>query len=133
MEQYGVDIKDLSNYSLVLDTSNATPEEVAERLIGSFEEWKANKDYKMAYITPERLWFPDDAPNQELVVELSSKLENFPESEYVEVVEEDGEFYLVKGLETALAYSFNMDRFIPAKLVKRQFEKEKYTRMKNSL
>ena len=28
-EQYGVDIKDLSNYSLIVDTTAATPEEVA--------------------------------------------------------------------------------------------------------
>ena len=49
MTQYGVDIKDLGNYSLILDTSHATPDEVAERLILSFEEWKNDKTKVSAY------------------------------------------------------------------------------------
>ena len=31
-EQYGVDIKDLSNYALIVDTTVATPDEVADRV-----------------------------------------------------------------------------------------------------
>ena len=31
-EQYGVDIKDLSNYSLIVDTTVATPDQVADRI-----------------------------------------------------------------------------------------------------
>ena len=48
------------------------------------------------------------------------------------VIERDGEFYLKNGLEIALAYSFNMDRFIPSKLVSGEPSGE-YVRMKNSL
>jgi len=50
MEQYGVDIKDLSNYSLVVDTSYATPDEVAEVIIESLAAWREDKDIKLCFI-----------------------------------------------------------------------------------
>lgn len=133
MTQYGVDIKDLTNYSLVLDTSNATPEQVAERLISSFEEWQADKSKKSAYITPERLYYPDDAADTDEVSRLAALLEAGEKIPVVTVIEQDGEFYLSSGLESALAYSFNMDTFIPARLVKGEVGNKNYTKMKNSL
>jgi len=133
MTQYGVDIKDLTNYSLILDTSHATPEEVAERLILSFEEWKRDKTMKAAYVTPERIYYPDDAADDELVNELSVCLERGEKIPDVSLIEKDGEFYLDEGLESALAYSFNMNTFIPARLVEGDIAGKKYTKMKNSL
>ena len=133
MTQYGVDIKDLSNYSLVIDTSHATPDEVAERLISSFEKWKEDKSYTAAFVTPERLFYPDDAADAEEVSRLSSLLEAGDEIPEVTVIEKDGEFYLASGLESALAYSFNMETFIPARLVSGDTDGKVYTKMKNSL
>lgn len=132
-EQYGVDIKDLMNYSLIIDTSNATPEEVADRLMLSFDEWKNDKSKKTAYITPERLFYPDDAADADEVSRLSSLLESGDSVPEVTVIEKDGEFYLASGLESALAYSFNMNTFIPARLVSGDIGDNKYIKMKNSL
>ena len=39
-EQYGVDIKDLTNYSLIVDTTYATPEVISECIIESFKRWQ---------------------------------------------------------------------------------------------
>ena len=36
---YGVDISNLSNYDLVVDTSGKSPEEVASIIIENFENW----------------------------------------------------------------------------------------------
>ena len=36
---YGVNIADMNNYDLVVDTSGKTPEEVAEVIIKNFEKW----------------------------------------------------------------------------------------------
>lgn len=36
---YGVDIQDMSNYDLVVDTSGLTPEQVAEIISAGFENW----------------------------------------------------------------------------------------------
>jgi cytidylate kinase len=132
MTQYGVDIKNLMNYSVIIDTSNATPDEVAERLMLSFEDWKTDKDMCAAYITPERLYYPDDAADAEEISRLASLLERGEAIPAVEVTEKDGEFYLISGLESALAYSFNMNTFIPAHLVKGEIGNN-YTKMKNSL
>ena len=133
MEQYGVDIKNLSNYSVIIDTTHATPEEIAECLIKSFEDWKNDKSFKKAYIAPERIYYPDDAPNAEKIVSLSSMLEAGESIPEVELFEENGEFYLAEELESALAYSFNMSTFIPARLVEGSAQNKVYTKMKNSL
>ena len=133
MTQYGVDIKDLMNYSLVVDTSAATPEEVAECLISAFDEWKKNKDMRASYITPNRMYYPDDAADTEEVARLASLLEAGEEIPEVTATECGGEFYLVSGLESALAYSFNTSTFIPVRLVRAEVERDKFVKMKNSL
>lgn len=133
MTQYGVDIKNLMNYSTIIDTSHATPEEVAERLIESFSEWKLDKTKKSAYVTPERLYYPDDSADSEAVAELSARLEAGEKIPEVTVIEKDGEFYLDSGLESALAYSFNMNTFIPVRLAEGDITGKKYVKMKDSL
>ena len=133
LEQYGVDIKDLTNYALIVDTTNATPDEVAECISDSFERWKSDRSFTMAYVSPERLYYPDDGADNDAVERLSSMLESGADIPEVKVCERDGEFYLVDGLESALAYSFNMSTFIPAKLTSAAPTAEKYVKMKNSL
>ena len=133
MTQYGVDIKDLMNYSLILDTSHATPEEVAELLISEFEKWKLDKTSKGAYITPERLFYPDDEADAEKISELAALLDAGEKIPEITVFEEDGEFYLLSGVESALAYSFNMNTFIPVRLTRGSVGQGKYVKMKNSL
>ena len=133
MEQYGVDIKDLSNYDLILDTTYATPEEVADCLVASFESWQKDKTFRAAYVCPERLNYPDDAADDKLVSEYALRLELGQELPPVTVTERDGELYITGGLESALAYSFNMSTFVPAILVAEEVDTKKYTRMKNSL
>ena len=133
MTQYGVDIKDMKNYSLIVDTSHATPEEVAECLISEFEKWKLDKTVRGAYITPERLFYPDDEADTEKVAELAALLDAGDKIPEVTVFEKDGEFYLLSGVESALAYSFNMNTFIPARLVSGSVGQGKYVKMKNTL
>ena len=130
--QYGVNIKDLTNYDLVIDTTYATPDEVAERLISGFEKWQEDRDFKCAYICPERMLFPERELDGELLSELSEKLDLGEDIGSVEVAEVDGEFYLISGFEAAMAYSLNFETFIPAQLVKDKPEGE-FVKMKNSL
>lgn len=129
MTQYGVDIKDLNNYDLIVDTTQATPSEVAECIISSFEEWKKNKEYKRAFISPERIFYPDTPADSDRIAKLSDNLKEAPE---VLVVTLDGEFYIKDGLESALAYAMNMSAFIPATVIRGDISGE-YVKMKNSL
>ena len=39
IEEYGVNRDDMSNYDLVLDTTNLKPEEVCEIVLKAYEEW----------------------------------------------------------------------------------------------
>lgn len=133
MEQYGVDIKDLTNYALIVDTTVATPDEVADCIASSFVRWQQDKSYRRAFLSPERLHYPDDEPDSDLVSRYSSCLESGEAVPEVTVTEKDGEFYVVSGVESALAYSFNMERFIPTTLVHSEVDTASYIRMKNSL
>ena len=131
--QYGVDIKDLSNYTLIVDTTVATPEEVAECIISSLEEWKKNPEFKAVYISGERLNYPDDEPDSERVAFYTTKLDEGEEIPEVEIFEENGEFYVDGQPEAALAYSFSEAPFFRATLIKGSSAGKKYVKMKNSL
>ncbi|MBQ1260808.1 MAG: cytidylate kinase family protein [Clostridia bacterium] len=135
MELYGVDIKDLSNYDLVVDTTGATPEEVAAIITSAFYSWQADKSFKAVYICPERLNLHDDAPDHEKIAVLSAALERCEPIPEVTVSESEGEFYIRSGEESALAYTFNMNTFIPARLVAytEKEKQEKFVKIKNSL
>ena len=128
-EQYGVDIKDLTNYDLVVDTTVATPAEVAECIIDGFLKWQADKSYKMAYISTERINFPDNEPDEEKM----AKINEGEISEIPVLVEQDGEFYLTEGLEAALSASFDMLPFIKAIIVSGEVPEGEFVKMKNSL
>lgn len=132
MDQYGLDIKNLLNYDLVLDTTYATPEEIAECIIDSFERWKSDRAWRRTFISPERLKYPVTPADDELVSRLGAALECGEDIGTVSVVERDGDFFLVDGLEIALAYSFAMSTFIPATLVAGEPCGE-FVQMKNSL
>ena len=132
-DQYGVDIKNLINYDLIVDTTQATPDEVAECVINGFNSWLSNREYKCAMLSPERINYPEREADNEQVSTLSTELDMGSIIPEVRVFEEDGEFYLLDGLESALAYAFNMSSFIPATLVEHKKGDEKYIRMQNSL
>lgn len=132
MSQYGVDIQDLSNYALVVDTTAATPDQVADCIISAFERWLQDKDYRAVFVSTERLNYPDCEADSELVSEFSARLDMGGAIPEVLIFEKDGEFYLKKGLESALAYSFSMRPLIPASLSSGEALGE-YVKMKNSL
>lgn len=134
MTQYGVDIKDLTNYSLVVDTTDALPDEVAKRILDSFEQWKVNRELKQAYICPTRLMYPDDEGDAELIEKYSSLIESDEPVPEITVFEQDNEFYLLTGAEAAIAYTLSGAVFIPCKLVERPINNDiNYVKMMNSL
>jgi cytidylate kinase len=132
MTQYGVDIKDLTNYDLVIDTSRVSPDEVAERIIAGFEEWQATRELKRAYISPLRIYYPDEAMDEERVSTLTAMLEEGANLPSIEVYHKDGEFYIAREVEMALAYTLSDEGLIPARIIKGEPEGE-YVRMGNTL
>ena len=133
MLQYGVDIKDLSNYSVVVDTTYADPNEVAECIIKAFDSWQRDKSYTALFINPERLYYPDTATDSVEIAKRCASLELGQKIPEVTVYEEDGEFFLQQGHESALAYALNMNVFVPARLVDTKSDGVEYVKMANSL
>lgn len=132
-EQYGVHIKDLTNYTLIVDTTYITPDEVARYIISSFNAWLCDKSFAMAYISPERLNYPDREADSELVSKYAALLEFGEKIPEVEIFEHDGEFYVEGGYESALAHSLSTEPLVPAKLVSGSPRGKSYLKMKNSL
>ena len=123
----------MSNYTLIVDTTVASPEQVADCIISSLKEWKRNSSFKAVYISGERLNYPDDEPDGELIAFYSAKLDDGEEIPTARIFEEDGEFYVAEEAEAALARSFSEQPFFRATLVKGSSEGKKYVKMKNSL
>ena len=132
-EQYGVNIKDLTNYTLIVDTTVATPTEVADCIETAFRAWQENKEYNRAFISPERLNYPDRETDEELMREYTLALELGNSVPTPVITEEDGEFYLTDGLEAAMAYAFSMSVHIPAILTAGGKPEGEFVKMKNSL
>lgn len=132
-EQYGVDITDLMNYSLVVDTTYATPEEVAGIILSSFAKWREDKSLRFAYVSPDRLNYIDDEHDNDLLAERITALDCCEDIPMTTVFEENGEFYVQDNVESALAYAFNTFTFVPAVLTRGAVGERNYVKMKNSL
>ena len=132
-EQYGVDIKNLLNYDFIVDTTVATPDQVADCITDGFNRWLQDDSYKCAFLSPERINYLDVEADNDLITAYSFALDRGEALPEIKVFEEDGEFYLLEGLEAAMAYAFNMLTFIPATLVDHKRGDEEYVRMSNSL
>ena len=133
LEQYGTDIMDLSNYDFVVDTTSASPEEVADAIISAYRAWQLNKSFRLCAINPDRLAYPDDEPDADKLMEYSDAVTCGLEIPAVEVFEEDGDFCVCSEVEAALAHALAMKTFIPARLVPGSKDGREFVRMKNSL
>ncbi len=133
MLQYGVDITDLSNYTLIVDTTSASPEEIAGVIISAFRAWQLDRSFSAIYMSPERLNYSDDEQDTEKVAELSCDLDVGRPIPPVTVFEEHGEFYVKDGIESALAYALGLYTFIPARLAEKPNDGKDYIKMRNSL
>ncbi len=130
---YNADYTNLTNFSLVLDTTYATPVEAADVLLSVLDEWETNEyEGTRAYICPARLLYPADGAPLDEVHELSCKLDLNEEIPPVEIVHENGNFYVTKGVASALAYALSDHVYVPAHLVPGKPSGE-YVSMKNNL
>ncbi len=129
---YGVNNKDLHNYDLIVDTTYATPQEVADCICAALPQWQADRAaYRACYLSPLRLYYHETLPDDR-VLALSERLaagETLPPVD----VYYDGERFLVKGEATlALGYALAGGTFVPCRLVKEE-ETGDFVRMGDSL
>lgn len=100
---YHVNIYDPENYALLVDTTHATPEQIAERIMDSYRIWTEQKDVKLRYVCPATLYYPDNETDGEALAKACLKIEMGEALTPCEVVQKDGNYYLVGNVETAVA------------------------------
>jgi hypothetical protein len=115
-EMYGVDCKDLSNYSLVVDSTYASPEEVAECILSCFADWQEDHSRRYAYICPRRFLYPDEGTDEGRAAKLSELFDAGVDAGDAYAVECDGDIYLTDNTEVALAYAISDEPLVPTKL-----------------
>ena len=132
-EQYGVDCKDLSNYDLVVDSTYASPEAVAACILASFDEWLKDKTRRIAYICPRRFFYPDEGTDDGRAVQLSEQLDCDEDVGEAVAVECDGDIYLTRHAEVALAYAISDLPLVPTQLSVGKKPEGVFVRMTDSL
>jgi cytidylate kinase len=115
-ELYGVDCKNLDNYSLIVDSTYATPEEVAECILSCFADWQEDHSRRYAYICPRRFLYPDEGTDEGRAVKLSELLDAGEDAGDAYAVECDGDIYLTDNAEVALAHAIADVALVPTKL-----------------
>lgn len=130
---YGVDLTDLSNYFLVVDTSYATPEQVADTILASLAAWQANSELRFCEISPRRLRYPDEAPDMDAVPALAERIACGEPQPEITVFAENGSFYVEGGVAAALAVSMTDKPYTSCRLVRGSTDGRQYVRMENTL
>ena len=132
-EQYGVDCKDLSNYDLVVDSTYASPEDVAACILAAFDAWRADKTRRQAYICPRRFFYPDEGTDEGRAVQLSELLDEGQTVGEAHAVECDGEIYLTDFAEIALAHAISDLPLVPTRLTVGKKPAGDFVRMTDTL
>lgn len=100
-EIYGIDYYDMSNYNLVIESTNASPEDIAQEILDKMEEYQQGSFERLMELNPS-----------------SIRTGTQKDADYVQVSEIGGSFSLVAG-ENILKKALESNaRFVPVKVVK---------------
>ena len=117
MKFYGVNNKDLLNYDLVLDTTYASPDEIADCLCEAFENWKANKQARTCFLSPLRLYYPAEREEGDIRPDLLAEKIEAGERPLVDVQFDGDRFCVASDPDVALGYSLSSLPFLPCRLL----------------
>ena len=104
-EVYHIDYYDMSNYNLVIDSTNATPAEIAQEILDKMISYQNGSFERMMELNPASIKFSERADS------------DLSDSDIVEVLEKGGNFTLSAGksrIEEALQHN---EKFIIVKVV----------------
>ncbi|MFA5562293.1 MAG: cytidylate kinase family protein [Eubacteriales bacterium] len=110
---YRVVIGDFTNYHLLIDSTYAHPEEVADYILEGLAAWQANPAYRGAYISPLRLYYPDEEPAQDKLSRLTALIERGQTVPPVTVAMREDRYYILDGAESAVACALCGLSFVP--------------------
>lgn len=99
-EIYQIDYYDMSNYNLVIESTNAAPAEIAAEILEKLEDYQAGKFTKLMELNPSSIFVNDDVPNDGEVT----------------VNEVNGTWFLKSGLDEFTRAITEGRKFIPVKV-----------------
>ena len=102
-EKYGVHIMDMKNYDLVLDTTDITPDQVADIILDCLAVWEADRESKFCYLGYRR-FYTDKSPAQVELTGIARSIDLGGDAPVPTVFEDGGRYYLLSGTETVVAH-----------------------------
>lgn len=103
-EIYDIDYYDMSNYNLVIESTNATPEEIAEEILNRLDEYRQGKFDKMMELNPSSI--------HPTMKETGQAMEGI-----VSVNEVNSEWFVFNGAETLEKIQKTGAKFVPVRVV----------------
>lgn len=103
-EIYNIDYYDMSNYNLVIESTNAAPAEIAEEILTRLEEYQQGRFEKMMELNPSSI--------HPTMKETGEAIEGI-----VSVNEVDGSWFVFNGAATLEDTQKTGSKFVPVKVV----------------
>ena len=130
-ERYGVDLKDENNYDLIIDTSYATPSDIADVILQCEKYYEEGKEFGKKWASPqtflplqnERDTLSEGMSmyNFEEIVESINKKGYLP-NQSIEVVNVDGLNYIIEGHHRNFAAAYAGNTLIPYEVIAKDDE-----------
>lgn len=130
-ERYGVDLKDENNYDLIIDTSYATPSDIADVILQCEKYYEEGKEFGQKWASPQ-IFLPLQTERDTLskgmsMYNLEELIKNIEKDGYfpdknIEVVEVDGLNYIIEGHHRNFAAAYAGNTLVPFKVIARDDE-----------
>lgn len=119
--KYGVDCGNLNNYDIIIDTSKATVEEIAQKLYGLYHNWLKNEPFPHNWVSPMIL-IPTEhvrklASDEAKSVKESINKDGYFENSIIQVVKKDFFYYIWDGHKRVSGALFNKITLIPIEIL----------------
>ncbi|MDR1136278.1 MAG: AAA family ATPase [Clostridiales Family XIII bacterium] len=117
-EKYGVNCYDFSNYDLILDTTDISPDCVAEVIMHQYSQWKPD-DKPVFLISPLCLYPTRSITNTspQTIDEYCSLILNNKPVQPVEIIVSNGFFYIYDGHHRASAFYRLKETLVPCIMI----------------
>jgi predicted cytidylate kinase len=121
LERYGVDLTDFKNFDLILDTSYARPDEIADVLLASYRSFLESSDFTSVWLSPKTPFPTEDARalDEACVQRMRDRLSGDPgdSPDPIPLLRADRLFYIYDGHDRASAHLLDDRPLMPAAIV----------------
>lgn len=117
-QQYGVDIDDLCNYDLVVDTGLLSPEIIFEKVLEVFNKWKQDMEFNHFYFSPQSL-LPTQSIREHYTKNISGPMKGHGsfEDSPVLIIKGFNKYFIYDGHKRVSFAIINNYDLIPCRLV----------------